>query len=181
MFVKNENKMNNLHLIFHHLGNQECSRCIMSHHFSNFFFYKVWERADDFIPERFHLESPVPNETNTDFRYLITCNLFNMLLSFNIFISSVIVVESFSELIYLVSYICLKYWILISAYHRFIPFSGGPRKCVGDQFALLEAIVGLAVFVQRLNFELVPDQNIGMTTGATIHTSNVSSFSIGLT
>lgn len=83
---------------------------------------QVWERADDFIPERFHLESPVPNETNTDF--------------------------------------------------RFIPFSGGPRKCVGDQFALLEAIVGLAVFVQRLNFELVPDQNIGMTTGATIHTSN---------
>ncbi|XP_021908779.1 carotene epsilon-monooxygenase, chloroplastic [Carica papaya] len=83
---------------------------------------QVWERADDFIPERFHLESPVPNETNTDF--------------------------------------------------RFIPFSGGPRKCVGDQFALLEAIVGLAVFVQRLNFELVPDQNIGMTTGATIHTTN---------
>lgn len=56
---------------------------------------------------------------------------------------------------------------------RFIPFSGGPRKCVGDQFAMLEAIVALAVFVQRMNFKLVPDQNIGMTTGATIHTTNV--------
>lgn len=57
--------------------------------------------------------------------------------------------------------------------YRFIPFSGGPRKCVGDQFALLEAIVALAVFLQHMNFELVPDQNISMTTGATIHTTNV--------
>ncbi|KAL8140558.1 hypothetical protein V2J09_006579 [Rumex salicifolius] len=51
---------------------------------------------------------------------------------------------------------------------RFIPFSGGPRKCVGDQFALLEAIVALSVLLQNFNFELVPDQKIGMTTG-TIH------------
>ncbi|KAF6162430.1 hypothetical protein GIB67_017318 [Kingdonia uniflora] len=56
--------------------------------------------------------------------------------------------------------------------YRFIPFSGGPRKCVGDQFALLEAIVALAIFVQKINFELVPDQNINMTTDATIHTTN---------
>ncbi|KAF5940623.1 hypothetical protein HYC85_021790 [Camellia sinensis] len=55
---------------------------------------------------------------------------------------------------------------------RFIPFSGGPRKCIGDQFALLEAIVALAIFVQHMDFELVPDQNISMTTGATIHTEH---------
>ncbi|OVA17922.1 Cytochrome P450 [Macleaya cordata] len=83
---------------------------------------QVWERAEEFVPERFDMEAPVPNETNTDF--------------------------------------------------RFIPFSGGPRKCVGDQFALLEAIVALAIFLQHMNFELVPDQNISMTTGATIHTTN---------
>ncbi|KAA3471960.1 carotene epsilon-monooxygenase, chloroplastic [Gossypium australe] len=83
---------------------------------------QVWERAEEFVPERFDLESSVPNESNTDY--------------------------------------------------RFIPFSGGPRKCVGDQFALLEAIVALAIFLQRLNFKLVPDQNISMTTGATIHTTN---------
>lgn len=59
---------------------------------------------------------------------------------------------------------------------RFIPFSGGPRKCVGDQFALLESIVALAIFLRHFNFELVPDQNIGMTTGATIHTTNVMFF-----
>jgi carotene epsilon-monooxygenase len=53
---------------------------------------KVWDRPDEFIPERFGpLDGPVPNEQNTDFRY--------------------------------------------------IPFSGGPRKCVGDQFALMEAVI----------------------------------------
>ncbi|CAM8970656.1 unnamed protein product [Rhodiola kirilowii] len=83
---------------------------------------QVWERAEEFIPDRFDLDGPIPNETNTDF--------------------------------------------------RFIPFSGGPRKCVGDQFAMLEAIVSLTVFLQHMNFELVPDQNISMTTGATIHTTN---------
>lgn len=61
----------------------------------------------------------------------------------------------------------------VFVFNRFIPFSGGPRKCVGDQFALMEAIVALAVFLQRLNVELVPDQTISMTTGATIHTTNV--------
>lgn len=73
--------------------------------------------------------------------------------------------------IYLSSYIVgahIKIYVC-----RFIPFSGGPRKCVGDQFALLEAIVSLAIFLQHLSFELVPDQVINMTTGATIHTTNV--------
>eukprot|EP01018_Ginkgo_biloba_P020263 Gb_11858 [translate_table: standard] len=81
----------------------------------------VWDNAEDFIPERFDLDGSVPNETNTDF--------------------------------------------------RFIPFSGGPRKCVGDQFAMLEALVALAILLQNFNFMLVPDQSIGMTTGATIHTT----------
>ncbi|CAM6128153.1 unnamed protein product [Calypogeia fissa] len=82
----------------------------------------VWDQAEEFIPERFDLEGPVPNESNTDFRY--------------------------------------------------IPFSGGPRKCVGDQFAMLESIVALAVVLQRFDFSLVPNQTIGMTTGATIHTTS---------
>ncbi|KAK9823343.1 hypothetical protein WJX72_002053 [[Myrmecia] bisecta] len=56
--------------------------------------------------------------------------------------------------------------------YRFIPFSGGPRKCVGDQFALMEAVVVLAVLLKRFSFKLVPNQTIEMTTGATIHTTN---------
>eukprot|EP00897_Mesotaenium_endlicherianum_P002739 jgi/Mesen1/2493/ME000159S01617 len=83
----------------------------------------VWDRAEEFVPERFDLNEAIPTEVTTDFRY--------------------------------------------------IPFSGGARKCVGDQFAMLEAIVALAVFLQHLDFSLVPDQDIGMTTGATIHTKNV--------
>ncbi|KAG0600420.1 hypothetical protein M758_11G032600 [Ceratodon purpureus] len=82
---------------------------------------QVWDRAEEFLPERFDLNGPVPNESNTDFKY--------------------------------------------------IPFSGGPRKCVGDQFAMLEATVALAVLLQRFDFQLVPNQTIGMTTGATIHTT----------
>lgn len=57
-------------------------------------------------------------------------------------------------------------------YHRYIPFSGGPRKCVGDQFALMEAVVALACTLKQYDFSLVPNQTIGMTTGATIHTTN---------
>ena len=56
---------------------------------------------------------------------------------------------------------------------RFIPFSGGARKCVGDQFALMEACVALAVALSRHRFETVPGkEELGMTTGATIHTLN---------
>ncbi|GKA46080.1 carotene epsilon-monooxygenase, chloroplastic [Tanacetum coccineum] len=58
-------------------------------------------------------------------------------------------------------------------HYRYIPFSGGPRKCVGDQFAMMEAIVALSIFLQKMEFELVPDQKINMTTGATIHTTSV--------
>lgn len=55
---------------------------------------------------------------------------------------------------------------------RYIPFSGGPRKCVGDQFALMEAVVSLAIIIRRFDFSLVPGKEIGLTTGATIHTQN---------
>ncbi|MEW5312950.1 MAG: hypothetical protein WDW38_004547 [Sanguina aurantia] len=82
----------------------------------------VWDKPEEFLPERFPLDQPVPNEVNTDFRY--------------------------------------------------IPFSGGPRKCVGDQFALMESVVAMAVTLKQYDFSLVPNQKIEMTTGATIHTTN---------
>ena len=56
--------------------------------------------------------------------------------------------------------------------YRYIPFSGGPRKCVGDQFALMEAVVALATVVKKFDFEMTPGHDPGMTTGATIHTAN---------
>ena len=39
---------------------------------------------------------------------------------------------------------------------------------------MLEAICALAAFVKEFEFQLVPGQDISMTTGATIHTKNVS-------
>lgn len=55
----------------------------------------------------------------------------------------------------------------------FIPFGGGARKCVGDQFALMEATVILAMLLRRYEFEFATNaQSVGMASGATIHTAN---------
>ncbi|CAK0785609.1 hypothetical protein CVIRNUC_008820 [Coccomyxa viridis] len=56
---------------------------------------------------------------------------------------------------------------------NYLPFGGGRRKCIGDQFALFEAVVGLAVLLRRFDFQMAPGAPaVGMTTGATIHTSD---------
>lgn len=36
----------------------------------------------------------------------------------------------------------------VAADFAFIPFGGGARKCVGDQFALLEATVAIAMLLR---------------------------------
>lgn len=55
----------------------------------------------------------------------------------------------------------------------FLPFGGGARKCVGDQFAVIEASVTFSVLLKNFDFEFEgsPD-DVGMQTGATIHTMN---------
>lgn len=55
----------------------------------------------------------------------------------------------------------------------FLPFGGGPRKCVGDQFALMESTIALAMLLQKFEVELKgsPD-SVELVTGATIHTKN---------
>lgn len=55
----------------------------------------------------------------------------------------------------------------------FLPFGGGSRKCVGDQFAMMESTVTLAVVLQNFDFTLTgKPEDVGMRTGATIHTAN---------
>mmetsp|Transcript_11585 Transcript_11585/g.33392 ORF Transcript_11585/g.33392 Transcript_11585/m.33392 type:complete len:619 (-) Transcript_11585:4-1860(-) len=69
----------------------------------------------------------------------------------------------------------------------FLPFGGGARKCVGDEFALMEATVTLAKVLRRFEFEFDTskftnvdimdhpknlEHPVGMRTGATIHTRN---------
>ncbi|GMH81492.1 hypothetical protein TrVE_jg13930 [Triparma verrucosa] len=69
----------------------------------------------------------------------------------------------------------------------YLPFGGGARKCVGDEFALLEATCTLAIILRRFDFDFDGEESaekggkyddhpqgldhpVGMRTGATIHT-----------
>ena len=71
---------------------------------------------------------------------------------------------------------------------RYLPFGAGNRRCVGDQFAVLEAAVVLTSILRHFDFEValaepeslapktglggLPVADVGMRTGATIHTEH---------
>jgi len=77
----------------------------------------------------------------------------------------------------------------IATDHAMLPFGAGERKCVGDQFALLEAAVSVVMLLRRFEFDLEmpngpvypekldpnnPDKSVGMVgmkSAATIHTA----------
>jgi len=56
----------------------------------------------------------------------------------------------------------------VSTDYSFLPFGGGQRKCVGDQFALT-----MSMMLKNFDFKFVgTSDDVGMKTGATIHTLN---------
>ena len=54
----------------------------------------------------------------------------------------------------------------------FMPFGGGPRLCIGNNFAMMEMEMFLKAFVERFDFELVTGQKIEMQPLVTLRPKN---------
>ena len=44
--------------------------------------------------------------------------------------------------------------------YAYLPFGGGPRLCIGNNFALMEMQLILSMFVNRFRFEVVPEHKV---------------------
>jgi cytochrome P450 len=53
----------------------------------------------------------------------------------------------------------------------YFPFGGGPRQCIGNSFAMMEAVLVLATLAQRCRFTLVPGPPIRPAPGLTLKPS----------
>jgi cytochrome P450 len=54
----------------------------------------------------------------------------------------------------------------------YFPFSGGPRLCIGQQFALLEATIVLVMFMQHGNWNIDPRHTIVTQPSITMRPKN---------
>jgi len=52
--------------------------------------------------------------------------------------------------------------------YAYFPFGGGPRQCIGNGFAMMEAVLLLATIAQRFRLSLVPGQRITPTPYVTL-------------
>jgi cytochrome P450 len=50
----------------------------------------------------------------------------------------------------------------------YFPFGGGPRRCIGDRFALMEARLVLARLLQAFSFETVPETDLSLSPAITL-------------
>jgi cytochrome P450 len=54
----------------------------------------------------------------------------------------------------------------------YLPFGGGPRMCIGNAFATMEAELVLATLAQRLQFDLVPGSGVELEPSITLRPRN---------
>ncbi|MCA9579689.1 MAG: cytochrome P450 [Myxococcales bacterium] len=52
--------------------------------------------------------------------------------------------------------------------YAYFPFGGGPRICIGNHFAMLEATLILAIVLRRFHFELLPGQTLAFNPSVTL-------------
>lgn len=50
----------------------------------------------------------------------------------------------------------------------YFPFGGGPRKCIGASFAMMEAVLLLATLARRFRLELAPDASVELLPSLTL-------------
>jgi cytochrome P450 len=50
----------------------------------------------------------------------------------------------------------------------YFPFGGGPRVCIGNHFAMMEAVLVLAMIVQKWRVDLVPGQRLELQPSVTL-------------
>jgi cytochrome P450 len=50
----------------------------------------------------------------------------------------------------------------------YFPFGGGPRVCIGNHFAVMEATLMLSIILQRFRVELLPNQRLEFKPSVTL-------------